>query len=333
MLEALTASDLSARLGFTGDHSRPHPGPIAYAVRDCVAAWRTAPRQRVTIYLLRQLVASGFDEEPAREQVRTVIDGLIDIGDLTAVRLDGKACLVTSLGTAVRVGPEEVVLLGSKVNDAVKDESTPMQLARRLASSSLDSVAAPQDFTDWLGSAGFLGHLSRRARTDSSGTLREFWACLTSSLRHEGAPLDLSLVRAVVAPAGDGNAYFGRHNGPTVSGRWSPDPPDGYWCAVRPGRNSNEWHPILIEVAGEDVRALDLFDWDEWNWALLARGEVIGPRERAVWDGTTLSFQHPIPTQFTRALRLLGSPGDRSWTWDLSDAAYARFNCWRTSAL
>lgn len=333
MLEALTASDLRGRLGFTGDQDRPHLGPIARAARGCVAVWRTPLRQRVTIYLLRQLVASGFDEEPARELVRTVIDGLIDIGDLTAVRLDGKACLVMSLGTAVRIGPEEVVLLGSQANDVATDQGSSMQLARRVASTSSDKIAVWLDFSQWLGPAEFLRHLSRRTRTQGGGTLHEFWACLTSSLRHEGAPLDRTLVRAVVAAAGDRNAYFGKHNGPTVSGRWSTDLPDGYWCAVRPGRNANEWHPILVEAVGNEVRALDLFDWDEWNWALLARGEVMGPAERAAWDGTTLSFQHPIPDQFARALRLLGGSGERTWAWTLSEVAYGCFNRWRTSAL
>ena len=333
MLERLAASDLGARLGFTGEPDRPNIGPIARTARACVAQWRAPQRQRVTSYLLRQLVAAGFNEEPARDRVRDVIDGLIDIGDLTAVRLGGKACVVLSLAIAVRIGPAETVLLGTSLDHLASYGGNPSYLARRLTPGSSEIAIDIREFSDWLGTAGYLRHLTRRTGTQSGGTLREFWSCLVSSVRHNGNPLDCRQVRAVIAPSNERSGFFGRHNTPTVSGRWSTEIPEGLWCAVRPGRNANEWHPILIEVSGDGALALDMFDWDEWNWALLARGEVMGSSERAVWDGTILSFQHPIPDQFARAMRLLGGRGERSWTWNLTAAAHACFDRWRTSAL
>lgn len=126
---------------------------------------------------------------------------------------------------------------------------------------------------------------------------------------------------------------FGRYNQLNVSGRWKTVAPDGIWCAVRPGRNPNEWHPILIRVTGAEVQSLDLFDWDEWNWALLARGSALGAPERATWAAGTLSFEHPVPAQFQRALRLLGTPGGWAWTWDMSDGASAALSRWREDAL
>ena len=299
----------------------------------CVTQWRAPQRQRVTSYLLRQLVAAGFEEEPARDRVRDVIDGLIDIGDLTAARLDGKACIVLSLAIAVSIGPAEIVLLGASLNHIVSDGGNPSYLARRLTPGSSEPAINIQEFSDWVGTAGYLRHLTRRTGTQSCGTLREFWLCLVNSVRHNGTPLDRRQVRAVITPSNERSGFFGRHNTPTVSGRWSTEITDGLWCAVRPGRNANEWHPVLIEVSGDGTRSLDMFNWDEWSWALLARGEAMGSPERAAWNGTTLSFQHPIPDQFARAMRLLGGRGERSWTWNLTDAAHACFDRWRTSAL
>src|SRR5262249_36585951 len=154
--------------------------------------------------------------------------------------------------------------------------------------------------------AGFRLHMGRRLRGRADGTINEFWAMLTSALRNEGSPLDLRALRAVVDPPGSHQGRFGWHNLPESPGRWSANVPDGVWCGVRPGRNANEFHPILARVEGEEAQALDLFDWDEWNWALLARGSALGAPEQSIWQGDILTFEYPIPRQFIRALRLLG---------------------------
>jgi hypothetical protein len=325
MLEALTPDSLRARLGFSADDANtPAIGPIAEAARVCVQNWRSPARARVTAYLHRQLIAAGFDEEQVRDRVGDVINALIDTGDLTAIRLDGKASLILSRRSFVSTGGIEHAMLGAVGDAIVACEPWRYTRTRTVVPEGLSAEA----FSDWLGPAGYRRHLGRRLGGSAHGTITEYWAALTSSLQHEGNPLDATLLRAVVQPPGTQNGFFGRHNVPAVSGRWTAAAPDGTWCAVRPGRNPNEWHPIVVTVTGPEVRALDLYDWDEWNWALLARGAAIGTPERSTWQDDFLAFEFPIPKQFVRALRLLGGPAERRWTWRLSATAHQCFDAW-----
>jgi hypothetical protein len=330
MLEALTQEDLRARLGFTrNSDGSPAVASVARAARTCVANWRSPPRARVTAYLHRQLAAARFDEELARERVRQVVDALIDVGDFTQVRLDGSACLVLSRGALVRIGPSEFALLGEAgASLGAVDQS--WRYVRAPAKELADTVSVVE-FADWLGPAGFRAHLARRSRGSGNGTIREFWAILVAALRDEGSPVDPTVVRALTKTPDAQNGYFGRHNQPTIEGRWTAGAPAGIWCAVRPGRNANEWHPILFETSSNGMTALDLFSWDEWNWALLARASALGPAERSEWSDGMLAFQHPIPNQFLRAMRLLGGPGERPWQWRMSEAAFRSFDAWRSA--
>ena len=94
---------------------------------------------------------------------------------------------------------------------------------------------------------------------------------------------------------------------------------------MRAGRNANEWHPIVIDARGDAPRAIDCYDWDEWSWALRARGVAMGTPERIRVSGSTIQFEHPIPLQLQRALRILGSAGARPWSWDLPPEGITRF--------
>jgi hypothetical protein len=322
MLEALTNEALRDRLGYGGEVVAV--GPVADMVRSAVGNWQSPARARVTSYLHRQLAAAGIEEERARERVRDVIDALIDIGDLTAVRIDGSQSLVRSRALAIGVGPKETALLGEGEGKA---ES--WCYARSVAGPGQRETLA---FADWLGPADFRAQLKRRSGGGSAnGNLREFWSVLRSALHSDGQPIDPQSVRALTGPAGADNPYFGRHSLPAVEGRWSAAVAPGTWCAVRPGRNPSEWHPILVEAGDDGLRSLDLFDWDEWNWALLARGYAVGPVERSTFRDGLLAFEHPVPRQFVRALRLVGGPGGRPWTWRLSEAAFAAFENWRAT--
>lgn len=331
MLEALDQSTLRIRLGIEIDEAGlPSVGSVASMARACICSWRTAGRARVTAYLNRQLLAAGFEEEQLRGRVAEVIDALIDIGDVTAVRLDGRPSLVSSRRTCVRIGETACAVLGEDVESPMIEQD-PQRYARvtRFGSKHPD----PLGFSDWLGPAQFRLYLARRLGGTSDGTINEFWATLQSALRHQANPLDPTRLRAVVEPPGAEAAFFGRHNSPTVSGRWASEVPNGTWCGVRPGRNPNEWHPILVHVKGTEAQALDLYDWDEWTWALLARGLVLGAPERSNFRNGVLAFEHPVPRQFIRALRLLGGPGNRAWTWRMSEAANGCFNAWRNAEI
>ena len=331
MLEALDSGMLRSRLGLeVDDVGLPAVGSVASSARQCVQLWRSPARARVTSYLHRQLIAAGFEESVVRERVADVVDALIDIGDVTAVRLDGKACLVSSRRTYVRIDDGKHAILGGAA-DSQFTASDHRRYARHDAIDLNDTVSL--GFSDWLGPAGFRSHLSRRTAGQPEGTILEYWAVLSSVLRHDGSPLDRTQLRAVVTSPSDQATFFGRHNAPGVTGRWSVDVPDGIWCGVRPGRNPNEWHPVLALIEGTEAQALDLYDWDEWNWALLARGIAFGKPERSHWHKGVLSFEHPVPTQIVRALRLLGGPGERAWTWHVSEEANDCLDEWQRAEI
>jgi hypothetical protein len=334
MLEVLSADDLALRLGFAGDGEVPDLAPIADAVRRSVIAWGRPARQRVSAYLHRQLQAAGYGEEAAQSRVKLAIDGLLDIGDIVAVRLEGKACLVSALPQIVVIGASDSVLLG----DSGGPPSTLPSMkpagnepANRLAR----HVIVPDgegfegvnriDFDAWIGPGAFLAHLRRRSGNAVPVALADFWAYVSGVIEREGAPIEVQHVRALVHPPSYRDGFFGHHNRPGSEGRWSAAVPSGIWCAVRVGRNANEWHPILIDTRGDHARAIDCYDWDEWSWALRARGVAMGEPERIAVSGYTVQFQQPIPLQFQRALRLLGGAGARAWSWDLSAEAQARF--------
>jgi hypothetical protein len=330
MLENLDPNTLRQRLGLEVDHlGAPAVGSVTAAARTCIKSWRASARARVTGYLNRQLIAAGFDEEQVRDRVTEVIDALIDIGDVTRVRLDGKDSLLLSSPSIVGVSDEEFIMLG-KVDEQLLTGSNSSLYARLTSSVPAAPKATP--FFEWIGPPDFHSHLARRVGSQTDSTIREFWRCLTDALTHDGNPLDPIALRAVVGLP-ETTGFFGQHNAPGVSGRWASTVPDGIWCGVRPGRSPNEWHPVLAKVEGTTTRALDLYNWDEWAWALLARGIVTGAPEYSNWQNGILTFQHPVPTQFVRAMRLLGGPGPRSWTWQVSEVAYRCFGRWRGSQI
>lgn len=334
MLEVLSADGLALRLGFTGDGEVPDLAPIADAVRRSVAAWGRPARQRVSAYLHRRLQAAGYGEDEAQARVKLAIDGLLDIGDIVAVRLDGKACLVPALPQIVVIGASDSVFLGDSGGRPSTLPSTKPaedELANRLARHVvvLDSKAFEGvnriDLDAWIGPGAYLAHLRRRSGSAAPVGLADFWAYLTGLIEREGAPINVQHVRALVHPPGYREGFFGHHNRPGSEGRWSGAVPPGIWCAVRVGRNANEWHPILIDTRSDDPRAIDCYDWDEWSWALRARGLAMDAPERMTVSGYTIQFEQPIALQFQRALRLLGSAGARAWSWDLPPDAQTRF--------
>jgi hypothetical protein len=328
MLENLDQNTLRQRLGFRADREDvPAVDSVAEAARTCIQSWRSPARARVTTYLHRQFIAAGFDEGLVRNRVTDVIDALIDIGEFTRIRLDGKDSLALSGPSIVSINDGSFIVLGKVAAPLPNDFHGPRYT--RLTSSvpvALESVP----FSDWIGPAGFHLHLARRVGGQADSTLREFWRCLADAVTHEGNPLDPVTMRAVVGSP-DATVWFGRCDTPEVSGRWASTVPNGTWCGVRPGRAPNEWHPILATVEGSAAQALDLYNWDEWAWALLARGVVTETPENSNWRNGVLTFQHPIPTQFVRAMRLLGGPGPRAWTWQVSEAANQCFDNWRRS--
>lgn len=329
MLEVLTAEKFAARMAISGDGKRPYLAPLAHLVRRCITSWGRPARQRVSGYLHRQLLAMGYDEEDAHTQVRITIDGLLDIGDIAAVRIDGKASLVITRPRLVAVSENEHVLLGgtSTVLPAIHLDCSNNAIARHVtgAAEQLSQAGERIEFNDWIGPDGYLRHLWRRSSGDAQASLGDFWTVLTRVLEQDGAPISRQNVRGLVQPPAWRGGFFGHHDKSGGEGRWAATVPEGIWCAVRAGRNANEWHPILVDARAEQLRSIDLYDRDEWAWALRARGVIVGAPERMTEHGDTVQFEQPAPDQFRRALRLLGGSGQRGWSWQLSPAARARF--------
>jgi hypothetical protein len=280
----------------------------------------------VSNYLHRQLLAASFDDDLVRSRVSDVLDALIEIGDVTPVRLNGRNCLVPSRPQWIRITDGEYAFLGRDDADSPATASA-NSYVRRV--SSAGASATPTDLSDYLGSPGYLRHLARRTGNPVDSVLRELWSTLSDLVMSDGHPIDIGQFRVLVEPPGSHEGWFGRYNQPSVTGRWKAEAPEGIWCAVRPGRTQYEWHPIILGAKQGNNLALDLFDWDEWHWALLARGHAVGVPERSIYSAGVLSFEHPIPTQFRQAMRLIGAPGARPWTWIMSEAAASAFSKWR----
>jgi len=175
--------------------------------------------------------------------------------------------------------------------------------------------------TEWLSPIDYLRHAARRlrrpARSDSV-TLASFWDLLESKLTEEGLPLGVDAeVRAVTGEPGQ---FFGRHDATEPEGRWTEVTPDGVWCAFRRGYGEAHWHPTIIAVNGEERSVLDLYDLDEWRWAVLARGRRLGSDEVVLTSSGSVRLTFPAPRQLRTAMDLLGVPS-AAWGWDMQPGA------------
>ena len=174
---------------------------------------------------------------------------------------------------------------------------------------------------EWLQPLGYLRHAARREgrilRSDGV-LLSQFWELLEATLVNEGLPLgDDAEVRVVT---GEPGTFFGRLYAEHCEGRWSDSTSDGVWCACRRGYGDSHWHPIIMSVNGGERRALDLFDMDEWRWALLGRARRIGPDERIERIDGEVRLSFPAPSQFAAAMDILG-PRRASWSWAVGPGA------------
>ena len=75
-----------------------------------------------------------------------------------------------------------------------------------------------------------------------------------------------------------------------------------------------------MSVNGGERRALDLFDMDEWRWALLGRARRIGPDERIERIDGEVRLSFPAPSQFAAAMDILG-PRRAPWSWAVGPGA------------
>jgi len=115
-------------------------------------------------------------------------------------------------------------------------------------------------------------------------------------------------------------SYFGRYAATGVEGRWGEQPPNGVWCAYRRGHGDDRWLPTLVSVDGDERRVLDLFDDDEWRWALLARSKAVGAAEVVQRAGGEERVTWPLPAQLRAAMDIIGVPTG-PWRWRVAEEA------------
>lgn len=176
---------------------------------------------------------------------------------------------------------------------------------------------------DWLRPLRFQHYAERRLGTQQFGqnlSLQQFWSTLAELTLRDGLAVDdAGRIRVLSGPPG---GYFGKHQADQCEGRWSEIGDDGVWCAYRRGYSQAHWHPVIIGVSADERRVLDLFDLDEWRWAVLARGLGTGSAEQIVQKDELLRFEFPAPEQLMTLMDLLGSR-EGAWSWRLSEGAPA----------
>lgn len=318
---------LGRRLGYIGAAGQISERAVADLLRAALARWGLSPKSKLLHYAREELRIAGLDEEV--ERVAKIADALGELGDCAELEVEGEAQLSPTPPRWLRVGENQAALLGSAQppEGAEPPLISSSDLVRRVALTDKTEAALEAaglrgaEFSAWAAPPGYHRHLRRRLGGEAvlidGGSLPRLWKQLEELCEAEGGPVadDESKLRCVAGAPGE---YFpGRAS---KGGRWR-DPAhvgDGTYCAIRAGYNEQHVHPCLLLKQGGQLRLADLWDFDEWRWALLARGQALSAPEQVSierGDGVTcarLSF--PPPAQLRAAMQLLGPPcGPRKW--------------------
>lgn len=320
-LRTMLRTELGARLGYLDEDGRLSSGVVADLLRAPLTRWGLSPRRAVLKHARDQLRAGDVEDVSA---VPHVLQQLVDIGECDEVYVGHESYLAPAAPRWVVVGEGVAAYLGvgQPPEGVAVLERGPAEVVRRVRvqtdeDAAILEVAGAREVSldEWLTPLAYLRHAARRLRRPAlSDTLhlRAFWNLLEQSLIKEG--LTLSADAEVRCVAGEPGGFFGRHDSPDPQGRWTVDPPDGLWCGYRRGYGDTHWHPCVVAVAEADRRALDLYNHDEWRWALLARGRHLGSDEIIQREGTRVQLTFPPPAQLQAAMDLLGAQVD-AWAW------------------
>ena len=301
---------------------------VANLLRAPLARWGLSPKHALLKYAREQIAAAGVE---GFSGIPRVLARLVALGECDEVHIGGDVYVAPAAPRWMDVGdssgaylsvfdlPEGIV---QAVSGAARD------IVRRISVRSDEDAARLQlagvneiSMAEWLTPIGYLRHASRRlgspARSDEI-TLSVFWDILEAELSQKGLPLGPDAeVRAITgAPGG----FFGRYDAADAVGRWTTSAPDGTWCAFRRGYGEAHWHPTILAVNGGERRAFDLFDADEWHWALLARGRRLGSDDGVLRANDSMQLTFRAPRQLQTAMDLLG-PQTAPWTWSLQPQA------------
>ncbi|MCK0508566.1 hypothetical protein [Aromatoleum anaerobium] len=326
-VETLTRAEFARELGYVDLNGNPSARAIAQLLRDAMGRWGLSPRRALLRHAREQLRAGDVPVD----RVPEVLERLVALGECAEVAIGHELFIAPAEPRWIAVGGGSAVLLGTLAVPAVlspvaalppDDVAVRVTLDSEEAAATLDAVGWRQvSLEEWLHPPGFLRHVARREGDAVRGDqwdLARFWERLVSAIIEEGLLLgpDAEL-RAVVGAAG---SFFGRHTAAGVEGRWGEQPPNGVWCAYRRGHGDDRWLPTLVSVDGDERRALDLFDDDEWRWALLARSKAVGTAEVAQRAHGEVRVTWPLPAQFQAAMNIIGVPSG-PWRWQAAEDA------------
>lgn len=326
-LQTSNRAELALKLGYVCEDGKPSDRAIAQLLRDALGRWGLSPKKVVLAYARKQLRTADVPSDG----VSKLLERLLVLGECAEVSVEHESLIAPAEPRWIAVGGQQAVLLGALAVPARLSPVAslpPDDVAVRVTLESEESVAIlasagwrQVSLEEWFHPPGFLRHLVRReegaVRVDE-WDLARFWERLVSATIEEGLLLgpDAEL-RAVVGTAG---SFFGQYMAPGVEGRWREQPPTGVWCAYRRGHGDSRWLPTLVSVDGDEQRALDLFDEDEWRWALLARSKAVGTTEVVRYEDGQVCVTWPLPAQLQAAMNIIGvSAGP--WRWRIADDA------------
>lgn len=311
--------------------SRPSPAAIARWVQETVKLWGATRQARVTSYIARLLDLRGV-EEPER-RARESVDHTVALGEVERATVHGQPWLMPTFPRLVRVAADLQLVLGEGLEilavEPNEDEEWCAANTTRWLPLSREAVSerhadlnyVEQDLVDWLGEPGWATTFERLSGR-RSGTLTELWGELERAVAEHGVPSDgPARLRVVLGEPGD---FFGGVRGERIeakSGRWSgvDDLRDGVYVGARPGPVSSSWRQCVVSASGGELKVLDLWDWEELCWALIARGVSAGKREVVnKRTGGSYTVTMPAPRQVQRLLSCMGPPDpQRKWTYML----------------
>lgn len=322
-LEVVSRDGYLRKIGYSSEDGNVSDRSIANLLRVPISRWGLCRRRDVLGYVRKQLGAAGvLDSSDGR--LKHIMDRISELGDCEVALLDGTRHLVPTDPVMIHTGSQRFAFLGSLcLPQGVPDVgSNDRDIVRRFEISDEDCIAflesvnvKEMSVAERFSYPGYLLHASRRMdETVASNemTLDKFWTFLCSRLRNEGLKVDDEASIRILSGARGG--FFGRHDNPALQGRWTAADRVGVWCGYRTGHSDRHWNPCIVKVTSDGAYALDLFDEDEWKWAVLSKGRNCGEDEIINIKESTISVTFPAPSQLRSVFDILGFE-TKPWSW------------------
>lgn len=322
-LEVVSRDCYLQKMGYSLEDGSFSDRLLANLLRAPIGRWGLCRRRDVIGYVRKQLGAASVSDS-VDDRLEFIMNRLSELGDCAVTLLDGTKYLIPTSPVMIRTGSQNFAFLGSLClpqgvpdvgfNDG--DIVRRFEIENEECIAFLDSINAREmSISEWFSYPDYLLHASRRkGRSIASNemTLSEYWKFLCCKLRDEGLRVDDGAgIRILSGARGE---LFGRHDSPETRDRWTTADRVGIWCGYRSGYSDRHWNPCIVEVTSNGTSALDLFDRDEWRWALLSKGRNCGEDEIISIKENTISLTFPAPSQLRSALDILGFQA-KPWSW------------------